>query len=48
MAAAKPAQAKTRAKGNGNDNDYDDGEGQGATREDEKNEGFFAPLRMTA
>jgi len=39
------ATAKTRAKGNGNDNDYDDGEGQGATREGEKNEGFFAALQ---
>jgi hypothetical protein len=33
------------AKGNGNGNGYDDGEGQGATREGEKNEGFFAALR---
>ena len=42
--ARQQATAKTRANGN----DYDDGEGQGATREGEKNEGFFAVLRMTA
>ena len=44
--ARQQATAKTRAKGN--DNDSDDGEGQRATREGEKNEGFFAALRMTA
>jgi hypothetical protein len=32
---------KDKGKGNDNDNDYDDGEGQRATREGEKNEGFF-------
>ena len=29
----------------GKDNDHDDGEGQTATKEGEKNEGFFAALR---
>ena len=46
--ARQQATAKTRPKAKGNDNDYDHGERQRATREGEKNEGFFAPLRMTA
>src|SRR5580704_4367483 len=35
----------SKDKGKGNGNDYDDGEGRGATREGEKNEGFFAALQ---
>ena len=45
---ARANKDKGKGNDNGNGNDYDDGEGQRATREGEKNEGFFAALRMTA